>query len=140
MAELVRWKDVDLIIKSEYTEKHLWVTASIDVLLSGNTLLSTGGQLKHKGSLSGQFNHDGTSHQLKLDWGPFVFHSVPCVLYIDDQEVARRNIKPENGLPHTISIIFLSIGLFTCLAFGMLMCVTLGRFVVAVIRILMSGI
>ena len=110
--EPIRWKDVNLDICAKFVPQRLWFAASIDVLFNDRTIISTGGQLKFKGTQTQQFEHGDSQHQLKLTWGPFIISSIPCILYIDNEQIAQRKVKAENQLMHLISVFFLWISAF----------------------------
>jgi hypothetical protein len=117
---LIQWNDESLFIRAEYLPKFFWLTASIDLLVDGIAVISTGGQFKFKGTASKQIDIKGSIHQVRLDWGSFLIASCPCTLIIDNLEIAKLNIKPQYKQQHLGSVFVVWFFSFICPFFTMI--------------------
>lgn len=97
MNEIIKWQDRTVDVQARLVPRYLWNTASIDVLVDGQQILRTGGQLKLKGSHSGTFTHAGSTHNAELSWkfGGLSL-SFPYELRIDGATVATSRVHIRN--------------------------------------------
>src|SRR5580704_10104500 len=89
MNEVIKWQDGTVDVQAALIPRFVWTVASIDVLLYGQCILQTGGQMKLTGSHSTSFNYCGSSHTVTLSWGrKGLAPSFPFELRIDDVQIA----------------------------------------------------
>ena len=97
MSEVIKWHDKAVDVQSRLVPRYLWSTASIDVFLDGQLILSTGGQMKFTGAHSTTFTQGGTTHTAELCWGGSGFgFSFPCQLKIDGVLISTSRVHIRN--------------------------------------------
>jgi len=97
MSEIITWQDKPVEVQARMVPRYLWSTASIEVFLDGQLILSTGGQIKFTGSQSTRFNYSGASHTAELNWGGSGFgFSFPYRLVIDGVPVSAARVRVRN--------------------------------------------
>ena len=107
-----QWNNADIDIQASFMPNRLWLAATIDVLLNQEKILATGGKLRFKGKYEEQFKRDGVKHMVRLEWGQFWLHTVPCTLYIDDQQILQGKVNIRNWQMNIVALIFYGIFLF----------------------------
>jgi hypothetical protein len=96
-AQLItNWKGSEIVTRASYLPQRLWLAATIDVLLDGKKILSTGGQLKFEGTYVQQFEYDQSEHTARLEWGRFSGRTIPSTLYIDEERIMQGGVNIEN--------------------------------------------
>ena len=90
-----QWRGSELKVRAYVVPRYAWTTASIDVIVDGEPVLRTGGQLRFVGSHKSDFHHRGTSHHVELFWGKFTKGEFPFILTIDDAEVLTSSVPVE---------------------------------------------
>ncbi len=108
MSIKTKWKDQDVEIKAGFVPQKAWIAASVDVFLNHEKILSTGAQLKFRGSCATQFDHENEPHTVRLDWDRLLMHPFPCSLYIDEDTVFHGQIDPSNRLLNGVALVFLN--------------------------------
>jgi hypothetical protein len=97
MSEVIKWQNSAVDVQARLIPRFLWSTASIDVSLDGQRILSTGGQMKFTGSHSTTFTHSGSMHTAELSWGTSgLSFSFPYQLRIDDVHVSASRVRIKN--------------------------------------------
>ena len=95
-AVVGEWRGSAIRVSARLIPRFLWQTASIDVFVDGQCVLRTGGQLKLVGTASSPFEHLGSSHVAKLEWGFAGIRSFPYKLTIDQTEVTKSRVRIQN--------------------------------------------
>lgn len=98
MAEMIKWRNATVEIKASLVPRFLWITASLDVFLSGQCILRTGGGFKFKGACSNEFDHAGERHKVQVRWGVSGLWSFPYQLQIDNEVIAESRVYLRNWL------------------------------------------
>ena len=114
MSELITWQGSKVDVQARLIPRFLWSTASIDVLLDGECILRTGGQVKAIGSQSAIFCHSGSEHTVELSWGVGFLWSFPYQLRIDGAPISIARVHVRNW-PLGLCVAFLvaaAVGLF----------------------------
>jgi len=91
------WHGCEVRVRAYAVPRYAWTTASIDVVVDGEPVLQTGGQLRIVGSWAGDFDHRGGTHRVELFWGKFTRGHFPFILTIDDEEVLTDMVPVENA-------------------------------------------
>jgi hypothetical protein len=76
--------------------RHAWMTASIDLSIGGNHILTTGALTGKIGSSQHTFIYEGKSHDAVLKWGRRSFRSIPYDLEIDGSLVETSRVHVSN--------------------------------------------
>lgn len=92
MSDVIKWKDSRVNVQARLVPRFLWTTATIDVLLAGQSILRTGGQMKATGSHSATFIHSGSTHTAELSWGYGILCSFPYKLRIDGNPISEARV------------------------------------------------
>jgi hypothetical protein len=92
----VAWNGVAVMVTSRLVSRYFWTTASIDVWLDGNRVLSSGGVLRVTGNHTESFRFGDATHQAKLTWGAGWLRSFPFKLEVDGTLVAESRVVTEN--------------------------------------------
>jgi len=108
-----KWKDEEVEINASFIPQRFWIAASIDVLLNQKKILSTGGQLKFKGTCIERFDHAQMSHTVRLEWERFFLHSIPCSVYVDDEPVFQGSVAITNRPMNIVALILLGTFVFS---------------------------
>ena len=124
MSEVIKWQGSAVEVRARLVPRFLWNTASIDVLLDGQRILQTGGQLKFTGSRVATFSHSGSDHTAELSWGfSGLSFSLPYRLQIDGVPVAASRVRIQNW-PLGVAVgIMLAMVLFALLLTAVLLVV-----------------
>jgi hypothetical protein len=93
---MISWQGKTVRVQARNVPRFLWTTASIDVFLSDQCVLRTGGQLKLTGSHSTSFSDGGAEHQIELRWGHSRNFRFPYQLRIDGITVDDSHVQVEN--------------------------------------------
>jgi hypothetical protein len=72
------------------------MTTSIDLLIGGNHILTTGALTGMIGSSTQTFIYEGKSHDAVLKWGPRSFRSIPYDVEIDGALVETSRVHVSN--------------------------------------------
>jgi hypothetical protein len=96
MSETIQWQSNAIDVQARLVPRFLWTTASIDVLLNGQCILKTGGQMKLTGSYSTTFSHSEATHKAELSWGVGGLFSFPYKLRIDDNLISDSRVRVRN--------------------------------------------
>jgi hypothetical protein len=111
-----RWRGRTVEVRARPVPRHLWTTASIDVLLDGRCILRTGGEGTLTGSVSAEFDHGGAVHTVELSWGRvqpggLTRRSFPYRLRIDGAELAASEVAVEHSwlvvIPYALVVSYL---------------------------------
>lgn len=101
------WNNKEIEVSANLVPLFLWTTASIDVLLEGKRILKTGGKLKIIGSVTSEFEDEGTKHEARLTWGRATRRSFPYQLEIDKILVSNSEVFIQNWkMSYALWIIF----------------------------------
>jgi hypothetical protein len=92
----ISWQDTSIQVTSRIISRYAWTTASIDVLVAGESILSTSGVKKVTGGTSASFDYEGTSHRAVLNWGAGSLRSFPFKLEIDGLLIASSRVPVSN--------------------------------------------
>jgi hypothetical protein len=92
----IEWSGSLLEVRARAIPRFLWMTVSIDVLLDGEPVLRTGGQLKSAGTVSQQVLYQGTYRNFELSWSNVQSGGFPYVLRIDSERVLSSTVAVEN--------------------------------------------
>jgi hypothetical protein len=115
-ARGTRWRGSTVVVRARPVPRHLWTTASIDVLLDGRCILRTGGAAKITGPVSAEFDHDGAVHTVELSWGQersrgLARRRFPYRLRIDGAERAASEVAVEHSwlvvIPYSLVVLYL---------------------------------
>lgn len=84
-----------IAVTSRTLARHAWMTASIDVSVDGNHILTTGALTGITGSSKQTFIYEGKSYDAVLKWGSRSFRSIPYTLEIDGSlfETSRVHVS-----------------------------------------------
>ncbi len=116
MSSKINWRDQEIEVKAGFVPQKAWIAASVDVYLGQEKILSTGGQLKFKGSCVGQFDRGKERHMVRLDWDRLLMRPFPCSLYIDEEMVFQGQVEPSNRLMNVVILVLLNtLVVFLCL-------------------------
>lgn len=85
-----------IAIAARALARHAWMTASIDVSVAGNHILTTGALTSITGSSKQTFIYEGKSHDAVLKWGSRSFRSIPYTLEIDGSIVETSRVHVSN--------------------------------------------
>jgi hypothetical protein len=96
MSENIQWQGATVEIQARLIPRLLWTTAAIEVIVEGQRVLYTGGQMKFRGSQTETFSHAGSKHWTELSWGFGWLRSVPYSLRMDGNPVAEGRIYVQN--------------------------------------------
>src|SRR5262245_32270742 len=66
-----KWKDSALEVTARLIPRFVWMTASIDVVLNGQPILRSGGEMRITGSAVSEFDYRGSVHRCELSWGQY---------------------------------------------------------------------
>ena len=114
MSEIIKWQGSKVEVRARLVPRYFWNTASIDVLLDGQQIIRTDGQLKFKGSCTTSFTHADKTHIMLLTWGcSGLRFSFPYELRIDGISVAVSRVHIRNW-----PIILILIMAFWLILFG----------------------
>ncbi|HSM95293.1 MAG TPA: hypothetical protein VLT91_04560 [Rhizomicrobium sp.] len=92
-----QWDDVDVAVESVLVPRYLYTSASVNVYVAGNCILQTGGVMRFSGKNMAEFAHNGTDHQVVLDWTSGR-SSVGYTLMIDGDKILEGSVFPRNAL------------------------------------------
>lgn len=90
------WKGASVQVTSRIIARYLWTTASINVSVTGKTVLRSGGVMRITGDTVATFEYEGVSHRVALSWGKASLRSFPFQLEIDGDLIADSRVLISN--------------------------------------------
>ena len=85
-----------ILVTARTLARHAWMTASIDVSINANRILTTGALTGITGSSKQTFIYEGKSHDAVLKWGRGSFRSIPYDLEIDGSLIETSRVHVFN--------------------------------------------
>ncbi|MFZ1870449.1 MAG: hypothetical protein WAU49_18365 [Steroidobacteraceae bacterium] len=95
-ADAIPFAHRAIAVAARTLARHAWMTASIEVSVDGNHILTTGALKSVIGSSEQTFIYEGKSHDAVLKWGSRSFRSIAYTLEIDGSLVETSRVHVSN--------------------------------------------
>jgi hypothetical protein len=107
-----KWRGSVIRVDANASPRKLWQNVSIDVFVDNACVLSTACYARFAQSATSAFENLGSSHAVKLNFGPRSIRSAPYTLLIDGIVIIASRVRIQNWYLGLISAVVMAVILF----------------------------